>query len=106
MGLSCSAGTPIYLGESNIKHMKSSHPEDFDAYGDDIPLIISSPDFIALNNKDNSIEYVKSYVTQYNEHVKLAVRVSNNGSFFARSLYALNNQRVSDYIEKGTLVPY
>lgn len=85
--------------------MKSSHPEDFDAYGDDIPLIISTPDYIALN-KDGSIEYVKSYINKYNEYVKLAVRVSNSGSFFARSLYVLNTQRVNDYIAKGTLLPY
>lgn len=39
------------------------------------------------------------------EHVKVAVRVSNNGLYFARSLYVLNEKRVENFIQKGTLKP-
>ena len=47
------------LGESNIAHMVSRHPEDYALYGEYIPLILSMPDYVALNTKDESIEYVK-----------------------------------------------
>ena len=29
------AGTPIYIADSNIEHMKISHPNDFEKYGDE-----------------------------------------------------------------------
>ena len=57
-------------------------------------------------NKDGSIEYIKDYITQNNEFIKLAVRVTSKNQYFARSLYALNAKRVNDYIVKGALLPY
>ena len=33
LGLEIEAGTPIYISDSNIAHMKSSHPDDFIKYG-------------------------------------------------------------------------
>lgn len=44
--LDISAGTPIYIADSNIEHMKSSHPKDFQKYGNDIESIIASPDYV------------------------------------------------------------
>lgn len=55
-----------------------------------------------LNQQDQSIEYVKEF--QINgDFVKVAIRISNKGTFFVRSLYALNKNRVSNFISKGTL---
>ena len=94
--------TPIYLGDTNIQHMISKHPKDYQKYGADISNIISSADYVGVNQKDNSIEYVKEYLID-NEFVKVAVRVSKGQQLFARSLYILNNNRVKNYISKGTL---
>lgn len=102
LGLSVENGTPIYLGESNIAHMKSKHPVDYEKYGDQIPAILDSPDYIRTNPKDGSVEYVKEFRID-NEFVKVAVRVSGAGTWFARSLYILNNNRVQSFISKGTL---
>lgn len=97
-------GTPIYLGQSNIEHMKKSHPSDYEKYGDDIKLILADPDYIGINKKDNSIEFVKEYLLE-EEFVKVAVRISMGGNFYARSLYILNNRRIENFIKNGTLVP-
>lgn len=105
LNLSVPEDTPIFLGDSNVQHMKSSHPEDYDKYGKHIESIIYSPDYVAINKKDNSIEYVKEFIIN-EEYVKVAVRVSTNGTYFARSLYVLNTNRVNNFIEKGTLLPY
>lgn len=94
--------TPIYIGESNINHMKSSHPADYSKYGNDIAKIISAPDYVGINKSDNSIEYVKEYYVG-TEFVKVAVRVSKQNVFFVRSLYVLNKSRVNSFIKKGTL---
>ncbi len=102
LGLSVAPGTPIYLGKSNIAHMLAKHSEDYAKYGDQISIILNSPDYIRTNSKDGSVEYVKEF--QINgEFVKVAVRVTGAGTWFVRSLYVLNNNRVQNFINKGTL---
>ena len=101
LGLSMTEGQSILLGESNIAHMVSRHPADFALYGEYIPLILAAPDYVALNAKDGSIEYVKE--VQVNS---VYVRVSARGQLFARSVYRLNTNRVLNFIEKGTLKRY
>ena len=105
LGLTLSEGRSILLGESNIAHMVSRHPEDYALYGEYIPLISSMPDYVALNTKDESIEYVKE-VQMDDVYVKVAVRVSARGQLFARSVYRLNTNRAKNFIEKGTLKKY
>ena len=101
--LSVLAGTPIMLGESNVEHMKKRHPADYDKYGCDIELILSEPDYVGQNPKDSSIEYVKGYHID-GKYVKVAVRISATGTYFARSIYVLNNSRVTNFIAKRTLI--
>lgn len=101
LGLKCAADTPIYLGNSNIQHMQNSHPFDYKIYGDEIPDIIASPDYVSLN-KDGSIEYIKEFKID-NNFVKVAVRVTPSGTYYARTIYVINTKRVQDYIAKGTL---
>lgn len=105
LGLTLSEGRSILLGESNIAHMVSRHPEDYALYGEYIPLILSMPDYVALNTKDESIGYVKE-VQMDDVYVKVAVRVSARGQLFARSVYRLNTNRAKNFIEKGTLKKY
>ena len=93
---------PIYLGDSNVAHMLSRHPQDYAKYGQYIPQILAAPDYVGENPKDGSIEYVKDF--QINgEFVKVAVRLSGGGTLYARSLYVLNPNRVQNFIKKGTL---
>lgn len=102
LGLDIPAETPIYIADSNIAHMKNSHPDDFKKYGGDIEIIISSPDYVGKNTKDNSIEFTKEYVIN-GDFVKVAVRVSLQNIYYARSMYVLNPNRVKNFIKKGTL---
>ena len=102
LGLTIPGELPIYLGKSNITHMMNSHPNEFRKYGNAIPLILSQPDYVGLNPSDDSIEYVKEFAVD-NDFVKVAVRVSRSGNYYARSLYILNPNRVQNFIAKGTL---
>ena len=95
----------IYIGETNIEHMRCSHPTDYSRYKDRIADILSAPDYIGKNPRDDSIEYVKEFVTN-GEYVKVAVRVTASHRFYARSLYVLNKRRTQNFIEKGTLLKY
>jgi hypothetical protein len=102
LNLSIPADTPIYIGDSNISHMKSKHPNDYAKYGQYINVILASPDYVGINPSDNSIEYVKEFVIN-NDFVKVAVRVSQSGNLYARSLYILNPNRVKNFVANGTL---
>ena len=56
----------IFLGESNIEHMKNRHPYEFDKYFPDIRKIINNPDYVGQNPKDLSISFVKEYLISSN----------------------------------------
>ncbi len=82
--------------------MKTSHPADFEKYGGELIHILAYPDYVGRNPTDGSIEYVKEFLID-GDYVKVAVRLSGKGLYFARSLYVLNPRRVHNYIDKGTL---
>ena len=82
--------------------MKASHPEDFRKYGGDIESIIANPDYVGKNIKDGSIEFTKEYMLN-GDFVKVAIRVSLQNIYYARSLYVLNPNRVKNFIARGTL---
>ena len=102
LGLSVPCNTPIYISDTNILHMQTSHPADYQKYGNDIRTILKFPDYVGINPKDNSIEFANEYVIN-GEYVKVAVRVSASNIYYARSLYVLNPIRVKNYIAKGYL---
>lgn len=96
------AGTPIYIGESNIEHIKARHPYEFEQYFSNIKEIISEPDYVGHNPKDKSIAYVKIYQLG-TEHVRVAVRITPKGTAFAKSLHLLSTCNAERYIKHGTL---
>ena len=99
LGLDIVPNTPIYLGETNIAHMKSEHAADYERYGVLIKEIISTPTYVGY--KKGSIEYIKVL----SEYVKIAVRVSSDDTYFARTLYTVNPNKIEKMVEKGSLFP-
>lgn len=102
LGITVPGDRRIYIGQTNLDHMRTSHPEDFAKYGTELILILAYPDYVGQNPKDGSIEYVKEFLRD-GEYVKVAVRLAQSERFYARSLYVLNSRRVKNFIEKGTL---
>lgn len=102
LNLSLEPNTPIFLGESNLEHMKKEHPEDFEKYGSKIAEILESPDYVAKHPKKDSIEYIKVYYDEEkDDHVLVAIRASSNGIFYARTLFAMADRKVEQYKAKG-----
>ncbi len=94
--------TPVYIGESNIEHIKSRHPYEYEKYYPDIGDIINSPDYAGINPKDGSLLFVKLYKIE-REFIRVAVRVTSGGKCFAKTLHSLSTCNAERYIEKGTL---
>ena len=105
LSLSFPAGTFVYLGRSNIEHMRCTHPRDFSFFSRYISELISAPSLIGLNLKDNSIEFIKRFpgLKDYRNFVKLAVRASNDGLLFARSLYEVEGKTIQNRLKAGTM---
>lgn len=102
LNLKISANTPVFIGESNIEHIKSRHPYEYDKYYQDIGLIINSPDYVGLNPKDDSILFVKLYKVN-GEYIRVAVKITSGGKCFAKTLHSLSTCNAERYLEKGTL---
>lgn len=96
---------PIILGDTNIEHMKRQHIEDYNKYGNDIEDIINNPTYVAKNPNQGSIEYIKEYVIN-NEFVLVAVRISNKGTMFAKTLFTMSERKKNIYLNNGYAKKY
>ena len=103
LNLDVAYGTPIFIGESNIEHIKNRHPYEYDKYFDSIEEILNSPDYVGLNPKDNSVAYVKEYQIN-SEFIRVAVRITPNKKCYAKTLHLLSTCNAERYIKKGTLM--
>lgn len=100
--LSVSPDTPIYIGLNNRIHMENSHRETYLSYCDKMTDIISSPDYVGVNPHDNSLEYYKKFNNAI-IHIKIAVRKTKKGVYFARSMYSVNDTSLQSYIKNKRL---
>lgn len=100
--LNISPDTPIYIGLNNRIHMENSHREIYLTYCDRMSEIISSPDYVGINPHDNSLEYYKKFNNEV-IHIKIAVRSTAIGVYFARSMYSVNDLSLNNYINSNRL---
>jgi len=94
--------TPVYIGETNLEHIKNRHPYEYEKYLPDIGQIIDTPDYVGINPKDSSILFVKLYEV-HGEYIRVAVRITAGGRCYAKTLHLLSTCNAERYIEKGTL---
>ena len=96
---------PIFLGDTNIEHMKRQHLKDYEKYGLDIQKIISNPTYVAKNPNQGSIEYIKQYKVN-NEFVLVAVRINSKGTMFAKTLFIMTERKINIYLKNGYAKKY
>lgn len=102
LGLNLTAEMPIYIGKSNVEHIKNRHPYEYDKYFCKIGEILSRPDYVGRNPSDESVTFVKLYQVD-GEYIRVAVRVTTKGIAYAKTLHLLSTSNAERYIEKGTL---
>jgi hypothetical protein len=101
LGIDVAIGTEIYVGQTNIAHMAIEHSYEYYRFFDKIPSIIANPDYVRHKQDDGSIEFIKSV----GKHLKLAVRITGDGKYYARSLYFVHTKVVNRLIANGELKP-
>lgn len=102
LNLNMASGTPIYIGDTNIEHIKKRHEYEYEKYYKFLPDIIAQPDYVGLNPKDNSIQLVKEFKIS-NDYVRVAIKVMQTGTCFVKTMHILSTCNADRYIEKGTL---
>lgn len=100
--------TPIIIGDTNIDHMRSSHPEDFSKYFGEIEEIINNPDYLGVHPSNGSIQFIKQYYDNEKEdYVLVAARASSKGTiYYAKTLFIMNDDKVLNYMNNSYMVKY
>ena len=80
--------------------MENAHREIYLQYQSCMQEIIAYPDYVGVNPHDDSLEYYKKY-GDVTVNIKLAVRPTGKGIYFAKTLYDINEHSLSSYISKG-----
>ena len=66
---------------------------------------LDNPTYVALNPNQGSIEYIKEYKIN-NDFVLVAVRISNNGTMFAKTLFTMTERKKNIYLKNGYAKKY
>ncbi|MHB0886008.1 MAG: PBECR3 domain-containing polyvalent protein [Bacillota bacterium] len=93
---------PIWIGPSNVEHMRNEHPGDFRRFFAYIPLILQEPHFMSARPSTGSIEYVRVF-NEPQQAVLVAVRASRSGVLYVRSLYAISWGKLFSYLRSGVM---
>ena len=102
LGLSVAPGTPIFIGQTNIDHMKASHPADFEKYFSCLEEILANPDWVIPDPEDGGIQFVR----QIDTRVIVAVRASGSGAFYARTIFVMHKPKIDKYAARGLFNRY
>lgn len=96
--------TEITLWEDRIEYTGKHKDnfldvDDYYRYLEDIPSIISEPDYIGVPPDNQSIQFIK----QYDHNIVVAVRISANGKLSYRTMYPITESQINDYQRKDRL---
>ena len=103
LNLNIPENTEIYIGNQNREHMEKKHSHDYYYYYHLLPNIISNPDYVGIEPKNNSIEYIKEVSIDPSVIIKIAIRVSSNGKYFVRTMYNISDHKIQSALNKGYL---
>lgn len=103
LNLNIPENTEIYIGNQNREHMEKKHSHDYYYYHHLLPNIISNPDYVGIEPKNNSIEYIKEVSIDPSVIIKIAIRVSSNGKYFVRTMYNISDHKIQRALNKGYL---
>ena len=103
LNLDIPENTEIYIGNQNREHMEKKHSHDYYYYHHLLPNIIENPDYVGIEPKNNSIEYIKEVSIDPNVIIKIAIRVSSNGKYFVRTMYNISDHKIQNALNKGYL---
>lgn len=83
------ASPEVYLPPGVLKHLKKrGHWNDFLTYHEQIPSMISLPDYVGQNPKEpNTIEIYKIIT----DHLILPIKLNESDGLFMSSFYVLDN---------------
>lgn len=95
----------VFIYPGAVKHIKKKHSLVWDQHKQELPSLLSSPDYIGKNPKvPNSIELYKLV----GDHLLLAIKLDPSGYLFVSSFYDLDNAeyKIKKRLASGRIQPY
>lgn len=96
----------VFMPPGVLKHLKKrGHWNDFITYYQDIPNMISNPDYAGQNPKEpGTVELYKIM----NDHVLLAIKMNPSTGLFLGSFYTLDNgaSKITKRLRTGRIHPF
>lgn len=96
----------VYMPPGVLKHLyKRGHWNDFITYHQDIPHMISNPDYAGQNPKElNSVELYKVV----NDHVLIAIKLNPSSQLFMGTFFVLKNgqNKIQGRLKTGRIYPF
>lgn len=100
--LTLTLNQPIFISDGNEDHIKKNHPIEYEKYFSKLGDIIDNPDYLGIHPSGGSIQYFK-LLGDGPDRVLVAVRATNGGKLFVRSLYSVTEEKFNSYLKSGTL---
>lgn len=100
------AGLEVYMPPGVLKHLqKRGHWNDFLTYHQDIPSMISTPDYAGQNPKEPSTVEIYKIVS---DHVILPIKLNAESGLFLSSFYILDNgaDKIQKRLRAGRIHPF
>lgn len=95
----------VFIYPGAVKHIKRNHPHVWNQHKQDLPHLLSNPDYIGKNPKvPNSIELYKFVGNQ----LLLAIKLDPSGYLFVSTFYDLDNaeHKIKKRLKSGRIQPY
>lgn len=95
---------PIYQSAGLAVHIQKHQPQNGPSLLQQIPAIISAPDYIGKNpNEPNSIELVKNL----GQHIMACIKLDSKGGYlYVASAYTISPAKLNNRLNSGRLKRY
>lgn len=93
---------PIYISDGNEDHIKNDHPIEYEKYFSELNNILENPDYMGIHPNGRSLEYFK-FFEEGNEKILVAIRATQRGTLFVRSLYYVTDEKFQSYLDSNTI---
>lgn len=100
--ISLTLNQPIFISEGNEDHIKNEHPTEYNQYFTELSNILANPDYLGVHPSGRSFQYFK-FFGNGPDRILVAVRATNGGTLFVRSLYSVTEEKFNSYLESGTI---
>lgn len=105
LGIDIDTGLKIFASEGLEIHMRNRGHQDCVQFLENLPDIISHPDYIGINPRERgkSVELVK----KYSDNVQIGIKLDTSGEYlYVATVFQINTSKIERRLHSGRLKNY